>query len=137
MSRENVEIVRQVIHANRSDDLEPAIETAVALSDPSIEFTSVTAAVAPETYRGHDGIRRYFHDLAESWQEWRNEAEEVFDVGPDTVFATMRSRVVGKDSGAVVETRRGTVWVLSGGKISRGRVYATREEALEAVGLSE
>ena len=137
MSRENVEVARQVIESNRSDDLEARIEAGLALWDPSCEYTRVTAAVDPQTYRGHDGIRRYISDLADSWAEWRSEAEDVFEVGPDTVVATNRFRAIGKDSGAPVEARLGVVVVLSDGKLLRGHTYPSREDALEAVGLSE
>jgi ketosteroid isomerase-like protein len=137
MSQENVEIVRQVIESNRSDYLEARIEAALALWDPSCEYARVTAAVDPQTYRGHDGIRRYLSDMADSWAEWRSEVEDVFEVGPDTVVATFRSRLTGKDSGVPVEARFGGVFVLSQGKILRGQVYPSRQEALEAVGLSE
>ena len=137
MSRENVEVVRQVIESNRSDDLEARMEAALALWDPSCEYTRVTAAVDPQTYRGHDGIRRYLSDMADSWAEWRSEVEDVFEVGPDTVVATIRSRLIGKDSGVPVETRLGVVFVLSQGKILRGQAYPSRQEAFEAVGLRE
>ena len=137
MSRENVEIVRKLIEANRSDDLESRIEPMLALWDPSCEYTSVTAALDPHTYRGHDGIRRYLSDMADSWAEWRSEVEDVFEVGPHTVVATIRSRLIGKDSGVPVETRLGVVFVLSQGKILRGQAYPSRQDALEAVGLSE
>jgi ketosteroid isomerase-like protein len=137
MSGKNVEVVRQVIESNRSDDIEARIEAFLALCDPSCEYTSAQAAVDAQTYRGHDGIRRYMSDMADSWAEWRNEAEDVLDVGPNTVVATVRSRLTGKDSGVPVEARLGVVFVLSRGKILRGQAYSSREEALEAVELSE
>ena len=137
MSRENVAIVRRAIAAHRSDDLEAAKEAILALSDPSCEYIRVTAALEPQTYRGHDGIRRYFSDMVDDWGEWRAEAEEVIDAGPDTVLATMRFRATGKHSGAPIEARLGVVFVLSDGKLLRGHTYQSRDEALEAVGLSE
>jgi ketosteroid isomerase-like protein len=137
MSRQNVDVVRQAIEAHRSDDLEARIEALVAFWDPSCEYTSVVAALEPHTYRGHDGIRRYVSDLADRWAEWRSEAEEVFEVGPDTVFATVRFRALGKDSGVPIDARLGAVFVLSEGKLLRGQTYPSREEALEAAGLSE
>jgi ketosteroid isomerase-like protein len=137
MSQENLDIARRLIEANRSDDLESRIEASVALWDLSCEYTSVTAAVEPHTYHGHDGIRRYFGDLAKRWAEWRSESEEVIDAGPDTVLATIRFRALGKDSGAPIEARLAVVFVLSDGKLLRGRTYPSRGEALEAVGLSE
>ncbi len=50
MSQQNVEVVHRAIEANRSDDLEAAVEALVALSDPSIEYTSVMAALESRTY---------------------------------------------------------------------------------------
>jgi ketosteroid isomerase-like protein len=142
MSQENTVVVREVIESNRSDylqahDSEARIEAALALWDPSCEYTSVTAAVEPETYRGHDGLRRYLDDLAEFFEEWQNDVEEIFDVSSDTVFATIRLRVIGKGSGARAEARLAAVFVLSKGKIVRGRTYPSRDEALEAAGLRE
>jgi ketosteroid isomerase-like protein len=142
MSRENVEIVREAAEANRSADLDARDEEdraarRVALWDPDCEYTSVMAALEPATYHGHDGIRRYLSDLAKRWAEWRTEPEEVFDIDPDTVFATLRFRAVGKDSGVPVEALLGSVFVLRDGKLLRGRTYPSREEALEAAELSE
>jgi ketosteroid isomerase-like protein len=141
MSR-NVEIVRQAVEANYSDDLgaqdeEDRVARRAALWDPGCEYTSVMAALEPATYHGHDGIRRYLSDLSKRWAEWRTEAEEVFDIAPDTVFATLRFHAVGKDSGVPVEARLGSVFLLRHGKLLKGRTYPSREEALEAVGLPE
>ena len=132
-----MEIVRRGLEAHHSDNLEARVEELVAFWDPRCEYTSVMAALEPATYHGHDGIRRYLGDLADRWAEWRIEPEEVFDVGPDTVLATLRFHGVGKDSGVPVEGRLASVVVLSEGKLLRGRTYPSREEALEAVGLRE
>jgi hypothetical protein len=43
----------------------------------------------------------------------------------------------GKTSGAEVDMRRGQVLTLRDGKVVRWRLFRTKEEALEAVGLSE
>ena len=137
MSQENVEVVRQALAANHSDGLENRLDSMLTLWDPSCEYTRVTAAVDPETYRGHDGMRRYISDMVDTWAEWQIEPDEVFEAGPDTVFATFRFRANGKDTGAPVEARLATVFVLADGKILRGHTYPSREDALEAVGLSE
>ena len=133
MSRENVEIVRQFIEAARSGDVH-AIEAFVAVSDPSIEHARLPAASGPETYRGHDGARRWFTDMDDLWREWRNEIEELAEVGPDTVAARVRFIAVGRESGVPVEARLGLVCVVSEGKVSRSRTYASGDAALEALG---
>jgi ketosteroid isomerase-like protein len=136
MSRENVEVVRQFIEAARSGD-DDVIEAFVAVSDPSIEHTRLPAASGPEMYFGHDGVRRWFTDMADIWREWRNEIEELAEVGADTVAARVRFSGVGRDSGVPVEARLGLVCVLSVGKILRSRTSASGEAALEAVGAGK
>jgi ketosteroid isomerase-like protein len=133
---QNVEVVRQVIEANRSDDLEARVEAVLALCDRGVEYTPGTAALeTATTYHGHDGMRRYVNYLAESWAVWRAEVEEVLDIGPDTVLGTFVFHAIGKLSGAPVEARLAAVFVLSDGKLLRGRAYPSREHALEAAGL--
>jgi ketosteroid isomerase-like protein len=136
MSQENVEVVRKFIVAARSGDPR-AIEAFLAVSDPSIEHTRLPAASGPETYCGHDGVRRWFTDMADLWREWRNEIEELAEAAQDTVAARVRFIAVGKDSGVPVEARLGLVCVVADGKVLRSRTYATGEEALEAAGLSQ
>jgi ketosteroid isomerase-like protein len=133
MSRENAELVRKFIEASRSGD-QASGEAFVALTDASIEHTRLPAAFGPETYRGRDGIRRWFIDMAESWQEWRNEIEELVEVSADTVVAAIRFRGVAKESGVPVEARLGLVCVLSEGKVVRSRSYPSGEAAFEAEG---
>ena len=137
MSRENVELARRVLEMNRSDNVEKALALAPELMHPEGEMISVVAGVEPKVYRGYDGLQRYVRDLAESFEEWRNEVEEIYEVGPDTVLATIRTRIVGKGSGVPVEARLAFVCVVSEGKVLRACTYSSRREALEAVGLRE
>jgi ketosteroid isomerase-like protein len=126
------EVVSRSLELNRSGDIEEMFIQQIHLWDPRGEFTSVMAAVEPETCRGHDGLRRYLDELSGSWEEWRMEVEDVFDVSSSVVIATFRSHLVGKGSGATVEARRGMVVELLNGKILRARVYASREDARPA-----
>ena len=133
---ENVDVVRRAMEANRSsDDPEARLREVLPLWDPACEFTSVMSGVEPRTYRGHEGIRRYADEMMESWQEWRVDVAETSDVDADTVLATIRTRLVGKQSGAVVEADRTLVCVLSHGRLLRVRAYPDRAEAAESLGL--
>jgi ketosteroid isomerase-like protein len=134
-SAESVEVVREVIVASRSGDLEAHIDAVVARCDPRVEFRSVLTAVEGATYLGHDGIRRYFSDLADSWQEWQNEPEEIVEVGPDTVLANVQFRGTGRSSGVAVVWHSALVFVLSDGKLLQIHSYASREAALEGLRL--
>jgi ketosteroid isomerase-like protein len=137
MSQENVEIVRRAIEVNRSGDMAAVAEALIGLSDPAVEFKSALAGLEGGAYHGHEGVRKYLQDMADSWQEWRNGSAEIEEIAPNTVLATFVFRATGKDSGVPVERRNAVVWTLSNGKVSRAITYASRAEALEAVGLSE
>ncbi len=137
MSQENVEIVRRGLELNQSAQLPGAIDTIGSVWHPDCEFTSVMGEVDQQMYRGHEGIRRYLDDMAEAWKEWRLDVNEVVAVAPDTVVATFTAHLVAKESGVPLENQRAFVAVLSQGKVLRARVYPSRKEALEAVGLSE
>ena len=128
----NVGVVRQVIAAQHSGDLEGAIDTAVRASDPELEFTSVLASVEGATYRGYDGVRRYFNDLDSSFAQWRNELEEISEIRPDILLGRLRFRAVGRGSGAAVGVISFVVFVLSSGKLRGIHSYPSRDEALDA-----
>lgn len=124
---------RRAIEANRSGPPEATVDVALSLSDPAIEFTSLVAAVEGRTYRGHDGVRRYFEDLAAVWREWHNEPQEIVEIKPGTVVGEARWRGIGRDSGVAMELRIAGAFELAAGKLVRVSMYPTREEALQAL----
>ena len=104
MAQENVEIVRRVIESHSSDNVEEGLALAPELMHPEGEFISVMGAVDPKVYRGYEGLQRYVRDLAESFEEWRNEVEEIYGWGQ-----TPSSRRYGRESserGAACRWRR-------------------------------
>ena len=134
---ENVEIVRRAIAANRSGPPEETLEIVLSLSDPAVEFRSRITAVEGADYQGHEGVRQYHDDLADAFRTWRNDPDEIVEVGPNAVLVDSVFHATGKDSGMEVELRSAIVFVLSEGKLIRCFSYPTRAEALEAAGLSE
>ncbi len=137
MSQENVEIVRRVIELNRSGDLPATLDAWNDLSDPAVELRSALAGVEGGAYHGLEGARKYLTDMSESWQEWHNECTAIEEIAPDAVLSTVLTRAIGKESGVAVERSNVVVWTLKGGKLLRAITFASRAEALEAVGLSE
>jgi ketosteroid isomerase-like protein len=67
------------------------------------------------------------------------EPVEVIDAGDDTVIVVMRAsgRPKGTSAEAELTLSFAAVSTIRDGKIARAREYWTREEALEAAGLSE
>jgi len=65
------------------------------------------------------------------------DAEEVLDAGADQVITVLSAQGRGLASGIEVEHHPAGVATLREGKVVRVVWFPTREEALEAVGLSE
>jgi uncharacterized protein len=133
MSQENVEIVRKSFDAIGDGDLDTLLE----LYDPDIRFEPLTGTrVETGGYRGHQGVRQYFDEADEVWDEVRPVAGEITTTG-DEVVVFGHCSIRGKAS--EIETDFPCSWVITvrDGKITRHRVYGTTGEALEAAGMSE
>jgi len=84
-------------------------------------------------YRGHAGIASLMEFWADNFDELHVDADEFIDAGSYVaVPSIVRGR--GKASGAEVGLAYTFVWRLRSGKIVEVREYATRSEALEALG---
>ena len=136
MSEENVEIVRRVFDAGARRDA----ATVLAHYDPEVEWdVSRThgGMVGQTIYHGHEGLRSFFRDWSEAWENVAYDYEELLDAG-EQVISVQTTRGRGRASRAGVEwTQHTGVWTVREGKIVRVVWFPTRAEALEAAGLSE
>jgi ketosteroid isomerase-like protein len=132
MSEENVETLRRAFEAFNSAD----IERIVAFVHPRFHG-EIPPELSPEpdTYSGHDGIRRYFRTFWEAMEDIRFEPERIWDAGGSMVAVSMRMTARGRQTGIAVEQRFHQVWTLSEGKIIAVGTYATVAQALAHAGL--
>jgi len=133
MSQENLEIMRSALDAFNSEDIERILD--FTHRDVEIEISPDVSA-EPDTYRGHDGMRRYFHSFRDAMEEIRFQAEQLWDAGPSIVVA-LQLTARGRQTAITVQQRSAGVWTFCDGKIIRIRAYASPREALAAVGLGE
>jgi len=131
MSREKVEIVQRF-----ADHWNETGEPPWAEMDPEVVFVIDPGSFVAGTYRGHDGIRTLMRLTAEVFDEFQYELDELIEAD-DAVLALGSIRVRGSQSGAVGAQQGALVFRFSNGRIVLYRSYLRREEALEAVGLSE
>src|SRR2546428_12508991 len=133
MSERNVELLRRLIEAFNARE----VEAFIAYCDPSIEFKSVFAAVGGAIYRGHDGLRKYFRDLADAWgDEIRVEPEAYFDLGEQTLLLLLfHGR--GRHSGVEVAGAYALLARWRDSLIVYMKSYAHRHEALSDLGVSQ
>jgi ketosteroid isomerase-like protein len=128
VGRSDIDVVKAVFAAFAERDL----ESVLGLLAPEIEFIAVTSDYAGRTepYRGHDGIRQYFRDVAEVWDELRLTPTGYRMVG-EQVLVT--GRVSARSPARVVTGSTGWVWRVCAGRVVRGHAYASAEDAVAAI----
>lgn len=127
----NEEPVRAFAEAITRGDLEAAL----ALCHPELDFLSMLD-VSGRRHYGHEGIRRYFEDVASAWEEWRTEVHRVVEGADGRVAIVMTMHVRGRESGAALSEYAAHVWTVEKGKLLRNELYRDPEEALRAVGAT-
>lgn len=132
MSEENLELVRRAIAAFNDRDLERYL----ACLTPTIQLRTPLAEVEG-VYDGHDGIRRFWSDVADAGPDFRLHLEHLEAVAGDRALASLRTAATGRTSGVHLERATPNVYTFAAGRIDRIEIYLDRHEALQAVGLAE
>jgi ketosteroid isomerase-like protein len=136
MSEENVEAFKRAVAATNRGDVE------AVLTDlhPEVEwhaFMEELLGGEGRVYSGHAGVREFFGDFNESFDQLHWEYPDIRDLG-DRVLAIGTFRARGRMSGAEAETPLGVlVDYNTDGVATVVLSTADPRDALEAAGLSE
>jgi ketosteroid isomerase-like protein len=134
MSQENVEVVRRQFEAFRDGTLDDAAK----YWHPDIEWRAIEGAADDVgVIRGESRLRGYYQDWIDTMDAMEAHVEEVLFDGDERVAAVIRNSGRGRASGVLTRGRYYVACTVRHGRIVSGREYATRAQALEAVGLSE
>jgi ketosteroid isomerase-like protein len=134
MSEGNVQIIRAAFEAWERGGMVSALDFLA----PEIEWKVRTDLPDAQLYRGHDGIRELMSHFDEVMEDMWFEHQELIPAGDDQVLAALRWGGRGKGSGADFdEAREAWVFTVRAGKIARVEEFATREQALTAVGQED
>ena len=128
----DIELVKAMFAAFAARDL----ETVLSLADPEIEFTAVTGEQTGRTepYRGHDGLREYFRDVAAVWEELRLTPREFREEGG---LILVTGKVSARSQRRTVTGSTGWIWRVRDGKVVYARVYASAADAVAALEAGE
>ena len=135
MSQENVELLRRMfdLFSGRDMDWDAFFE----IIGPDIVWEVRSDFPDAGIYRGYEGIRRLSETFDDAVEETWYEPLEYIHTGSQVVVP-LRWGGLGIGSGAAfAEREEAWVFTLRDGRIRRVSEYATRQEALEAVGLRE
>jgi ketosteroid isomerase-like protein len=144
MSQENVDLVLGLYEA-------PDVDYVPLVRDDN-QWAGQAEALAPfvhadfecfmyafggeKRYAGLDGLKAFLLDWTAPWATYRMETEKAIDLG-ERVLLLNRDRGRREGSMQEVEGRLAVVFTIRDGKVARLDAYATRADALEALGLSE
>jgi uncharacterized protein len=131
VSEENVETIRRGYERYAAGEIEDVAALFAGDAElPDAGGIGVSGTGAGLRY-GPEGFIRATEEVMEAFADYRIEAEEFIEAG-DAVVVSVRISGRGRASGARLEVRLAHVWVLRDGKVIRGAVHRTVEEALEA-----
>ncbi len=131
MSQENIEIVRRAYAVLA----EQGVEAVLAFADPEFEGTTpASLATEPDTYTGHEGVRRWFGSFGDAMEGVYLEGQE-FTAAGDKVLVDTMLHARGRTTGIEAVQRAFVVWTLRDGLVTRADTFAERGQALEAAGI--
>ena len=125
----NAAIVRRMLDTLN----EEGVEAALPFFDESFRgFVPPDMSAEPDEYAGHDGVRRYFDSFREIVDDLVFDAEELVEVGEDTVVARGLITGRGRESGIPIEMRIAMLMRLREGKLVVMDGYREWDDALAA-----
>jgi ketosteroid isomerase-like protein len=134
MSQENVELALRALDAFDRRD----VDAFVAHLSPDVVFEENPELPGLRAvYHGRAEVREWMAAVLEVLEGLEVEVAEIRELGDDRVFSETVMAARGRGSGVPVELRFWMVLWFAEGKITRRQVSWTRDEALEAAGLSE
>ena len=130
MSDENVEVVRRWFTAFEGGD--PAPE----LCDPEIQITNWTDFPIRGPYRGHEGVRRWWEDVSDAFEDfqWRLESVEAIDEQRCLTIQRLAGRF--RHTGIETDFAWGAIVGVRDGKILSAIGYPSPRQARRAAGLA-
>jgi ketosteroid isomerase-like protein len=138
MSRANIELVRRLYGELASEGSPPEFEqrlTDEALGqflDPGIEWVPVAHSVlAVESYRGFDGVRRFWGEFVSTWESYKVEPLSFHDAGDQVAVVV---HIVGRTHALEVDETQSSLLTIRDGRVVRVQSFADPDGALEAAG---
>jgi ketosteroid isomerase-like protein len=124
----NLEVVRRLFDRFAEDGIEPALD---GMDEEVVIEIPPDLSAEPDTYRGHEGARRYFAGFDGMLEDVGYEAIELIPAG-ERVIAHIRLSGRGVTSGLDVDLEAFVVHELAGGKVTRMRPYSDLDAAKAA-----
>jgi ketosteroid isomerase-like protein len=118
VGEENVEIVRQMYACFKARDNETPFD--YFAEDVVWDARGPQIPGLDHVYRGHDGIRAFWRQWLEAWEEIEFETGEPVELDDGRVRVLVRQRNRGRGTGIWIEMDPyHHTWTVDGGKVTR------------------
>lgn len=134
MSQENVEVARRAIDLWNRGEIETALD--LAHEDFKMDWSNSIGPLRG-VYRGRQSVLDAWTTFRDAWDEVHWEVLESIDVDDTRAIIVTHMRLRGRGSGAEVDASGTQLWTVRDGKGQSVKLYQSKAEALEAVGLAE
>jgi ketosteroid isomerase-like protein len=134
MSDVNKQVVQRGYEARSAGRISEWMNTL----DPDIEWdiSGFPMPGFPETGSGRKAFVMHVTKYWSVWNDYSQEVKEMIDVG-ENVVVVLHEHARMRNSDADVERDVATVWTIQNGLRVRFRAFASREEALRALGAED
>ena len=129
MSQDGPELVRRFVDALNRRDLKDFL----AVCHPDVQLRSLASDLGG-TFRGHAGIRSYFREFTDTFDDYHFEIERIEDRG-DLMVRWLRVHARAGASGVDLDWRAVVAFRLRDGRLWRVAACRSEEEALDSVGV--
>jgi ketosteroid isomerase-like protein len=127
MSERNEEVAARWAEAIQRGDL------AEELWDSDLEIVNAEGSVLESTYRGHEGLHRWWADLAEAFSDFAMEVEEIRPLDEEHFLTVQRFVGHFRTTGIQFDAPWASVITVGDGRISRAVGYLSKGRALKAL----
>jgi uncharacterized protein len=111
---------------------ERGVDGLLELIAPDFEMTTpANLASEPDTFRGHDGLRRYFDSFYDAMDNIYMEGHDFTAVG-EKVVVDFTLHATGRSTGIETGLRAFQVWTIRDSLAILLELFETEEEAMEA-----
>jgi ketosteroid isomerase-like protein len=128
---DRIDFLRRGYEALQRGDLDGFKLLAKERLGPDFEFHHVWDG---RVFKGYEGTLEWLSDTSETWEEYQQDLDEITAFG-DEILVVVRISARGGGSGVPVAQAFAVVWTFDGERAVRARSFASRGEALRALGV--
>jgi ketosteroid isomerase-like protein len=126
----NLEIARRSFEEMRNRRYEGSVW------DPEVEVINAEGWVIQTTYRGHEGLRRWWADLAEAFGDFDIELDDVMEIDGERVLTTQRFVGHFRTTDIPFDGAWASILWIRDGRVVRAQGFLSKRRAMRAAGIA-